>query len=161
MECLDYRKTDTDEDLREQIDRLVEREMLGEVEAQCIRRRDIRDFLKSPLGERMKEAALNGKLYREQPFMISRKASELDEEWQVEDTVLVQGIIDAYFFEGDDIVLADYKTDRVRRGQEQKLIDLYHVQLEDYAQALEAMTGRKVKEKYIYSFALRKEIKLD
>ena len=54
----------------------------------------------------------------------------------------------------------DYKTDFVRRGEEQKLIDRYHVQLEDYAQALERMTGRKVKERYIYSFTLGKEILL-
>ena len=52
------------------------------------------------------------------------------------------------------IVLVDYKTDFVRRGDEKKLIDRYHVQLEDYAQALERMTGRKVKERYIYSFTL-------
>ena len=42
----------------------------------------------------------------------------------------------------------------IKRGDEQKLIDRYHVQLEDYAQALERMTGRKVKERYIYSFTL-------
>ena len=83
----------------------------------------------------------------------------LDDLWQGE-TVLVQGIIDAYFVEDGEIVLVDYKTDRVRRGQEQKLIDLYHVQLEDYAQALERMTGKKVKEKIIYSFTLHKEIVL-
>ena len=59
-----------------------------------------------------------------------------------------------------EIVLVDYKTDRVKRGQEQKLINLYHVQLEDYAQALERMTGKRVKEKIIYSFTLQKEILL-
>ena len=64
----------------------------------------------------------------------------LDDGWKNE-TVLVQGIIDAYFMEEEEIVLVDYKTDRVKRGQEQKLIDLYHVQLEDYARALERMTG--------------------
>ena len=47
-----------------------------------------------------------------------------------------------------------------RRGEEQKLVDLYHTQLEDYAQALHRMTGRRVKEKYIYSFTLKKEILL-
>ena len=83
----------------------------------------------------------------------------LDPLWQ-EETVLVQGIIDAYFVEDGEIVLVDYKTDRVRRGQEQKLINLYHVQLEDYARALERMTGKKVKEKIIYSFTLQKEIVL-
>ena len=71
-------------------------------------------------------------LYREQPFVIQRSASMLDDGWKNE-TVLVQGIIDAYFMEEEEIVLVDYKTDRVKRGQEQKLIDLYHVQLEDYA----------------------------
>ena len=50
--------------------------------------------------------------------------------------------------------------DSVRRGEEQKLVDLYHTQLEDYAQALHRMTGRRVKEKYIYSFTLKKEILL-
>ena len=48
----------------------------------------------------------------------------------------------------------------MKRGQEQKLIDLYHVQLEDYARALERMTGKRVKEKIIYSFTLHKEILL-
>ena len=92
-------------------------------------------------------------------FCDSEKCFMLDDGWKNE-TVLVQGIIDAYFMEGDEIVLVDYKTDRVKRGQEQKLIDLYHVQLEDYARALERMTGKRVKEKIIYSFTLHKEILL-
>lgn len=92
-------------------------------------------------------------------FVIQRSASMLDDGWKNE-TVLVQGIIDAYFMEEEEIVLVDYKTDRVKRGQEQKLIDLYHVQLEDYARALERMTGKRVKEKIIYSFTLHKEILL-
>ena len=83
----------------------------------------------------------------------------IDDSWQ-DETILVQGIIDAYFIEDGKIILVDYKTDRVRTGQEQKLIDLYHVQLEDYAEALERMTGMKVKEKFIYSFTLQKEILL-
>ena len=99
------------------------------------------------------------KLYREQPFVIQKSAVLLDDSWQ-DETILVQGIIDAYFIEDGKIILVDYKTDRVRKGQEQKLIDLYHVQLEDYAEALERMTGMKVKEKFIYSFTLQKEILL-
>ena len=107
----------------------------------------------------MRKAAMEKKLYREQPFVIQRSASLIDDSWQ-DETILVQGIIDAYFIEDGKIILVDYKTDRVRKGQEQKLIDLYHVQLEDYAEALERMTGMKVKEKFIYSFTLQKEILL-
>ena len=117
-------------------------------------------FLRTGIGRRMRAAALAGKLQREQQFMMGFDADKLYPEVTYGDMVLVQGIIDAYFMEGDEIVLVDYKTDRVKRGQEQKLIDLYHVQLEDYARALERMTGKRVKEKIIYSFTLQKEILL-
>ena len=159
MECLDYLQVETNEQLKKQLERLVESQKLSEQERDCIRILDIRRFVDSGLGQRMKNAAVQKRLYREQPFVIQRSAAMLDDLWQ-EETVLVQGIIDAYFVEDGEIVLVDYKTDRVRRGQEQKLIDLYHVQLEDYAQALERMTGKKVKEKIIYSFTLQKEIVL-
>ena len=160
MECLDYQRTDTQEKLRVQLEELVSLKKMEEKEAASVRIRDILHFVESALGHRMKAAALQKKLFREQPFVIARKASELEGEWQCEEDVLVQGIIDAYFIENDEIVLVDYKTDFVRNGEEQKLIDRYHVQLEDYAQALERMTGRRVKERYIYSFTLGKEIRL-
>ena len=159
MECLDYSEVDTEEQLGIQLKRLLESQKMTEAEAECIRIRDIRRFTDSKLGQRMKQAAVRKQLYREQPFVIQRSAELLDEEWKRE-TILVQGIIDAYFVEDGEIVLVDYKTDKVRGGQEQKLIDLYHVQLEDYTQALERMTGMKVKEKIIYSFTLQKEILL-
>ena len=73
---------------------------------------------------------------------------------------MIQGIIDAYFEEEKDLVLVDYKTDHIRFGEESRLIDLYKVQLEDYADALERMTGKKVREKIIYSFAVHKEIQV-
>ena len=159
MEHLDYAKTGKEE-LEGQIALLREKGLLTEPQAAAIRTEDIRIFLETDLGERMRLAALRGQLYREQPFMILRNASELDPSWTADTKVLVQGIIDAYFVEDDEIVLADYKTDFVRKGQEQKLIDLYHVQLEDYACALNRLTKKNVKEIYIYSFTLGKCIPL-
>ena len=110
------------------------------------------------LGQRMKAAALKGRLFREQPFVISRSAAKIDESWDESERVLVQGIIDAYFLEDEEIVLVDYKTDYVRYGMEQTLVDRYRVQLEQYARALEQLTGMKVREQIIYSFALDKHI---
>ena len=160
MECLEYSKTDTSQNLKEQIEELVQNQKLSEVEAKCVRVSDIRGFVECDLGQRMKAAALKGRLFREQPFVISRSAAKIDESWDESERVLVQGIIDAYFLEDEEIVLVDYKTDYVRRGEEKKLIERYHTQLEDYGQALERMTRRRVKEKYIYSFALKKAILL-
>ena len=159
MECLDYAEVESEEQLEVQLKRLLESQKMTEQEAECIRIRDIKKFVDSELGQRMKKAVVKKQLYREQPFVIRRSASLLDDSWK-DETILVQGIIDAYFTEDGETVLVDYKTDRVRKGQEQKLVDLYHVQLEDYAQALERMTGMKVKEKIIYSFTLQKAILL-
>ena len=73
-----------------------------------------------------------------------------------EELVLIQGIIDAFFYEEDEIVIVDYKTDRIFRGEE--LAERYRAQLVYYGKALEMMTGKKVKERLIYSFTLGKTI---
>ena len=160
MECLDYTRLDGIREIDGQIRTLVEGYKMSPQEGECIYRRDILGFAESELGQRMKRAAQDKKLYREQPFVMKVDRKELDASWSGDETVLVQGIIDAYFLEGEDIVLVDYKTDRIARGEENKLIERYKTQLEDYASALERMLHKKVKQKYIYSFALHKELLL-
>ena len=105
-------------------------------------------------------AAAQGRLYREQPFVISQPASQISREWPDRENILVQGIIDAWFLEEDRLVLVDYKTDRVYPRQEGLLREKYRVQLENYAQALECLTGKRVAEKVIYSFSMSKEIRV-
>jgi ATP-dependent helicase/nuclease subunit A len=55
-------------------------------------------------------------------------------------------------------VLVDYKTDRVT--EERELIERYQIQLDLYERALEQITGKKVREKLIYSVSLRETISL-
>ena len=110
-------------------------------------------FLESDLCSRM---ACAGQLHREQPFVIGVDSHEIDESYPAGETVLVQGIIDAYFVENGSIVIADYKTDHVRTAD--VLIERYKVQLDWYGRALEDLTGMKVSEKIIYSLELSKEI---
>ena len=160
MECLDYEKTEDFREIRNQIKTMEEQKKLSPQEAACIYVKDIQRFTDSRLGGRMKQAAQAGLLFREQPFVISADAAQMNEEWPKGEKVLVQGIIDAYFIENEEIVLVDYKTDKVPDGDETRLTELYHTQLEDYGQALERLTGKKVKETYIYSFTLGKEIPL-
>ena len=90
--------------------------------------------------------------------MMGVPASDLDPGFPAEEMVLVQGIIDAWFIEDGELVLMDYKTDRV--SDEKTLIDRYHIQLELYKKALESATMRRVKQVYIYSFHLGKVIEL-
>ena len=78
---------------------------------------------------------------------------------KTEDKILVQGIIDLYYINKDDkIVLVDYKTDFIKQGEEQKLIEKYKKQLEIYKKALENSLNKKVDKVIIYSVCLNKEI---
>ncbi|PQP85283.1 hypothetical protein C0Q44_12590 [Paenibacillus sp. PCH8] len=70
-----------------------------------------------------------------------------------EETVLVQGIIDCLYEVDGELVLLDYKTDRVseHRGVEE-LTRNYHFQLDLYGRAIEDILGRKVDRKWLYFF---------
>lgn len=49
-------------------------------------------------------------------------------------------------------MLLDYKTDYVPAGRSEIIRDRYRVQIDYYTKALEKITGKKVKERYLYLF---------
>lgn len=143
---------------------IVDDGFMTEQEQNVLDSRKFVRFIKTDLGRRMAEAAEENRLRLEQPFMIGLPAKEIYPEQTSEELVLVQGIIDAFFFTKDKkgeecIVLVDYKTDFVKKGGADELVKKYRSQLEYYAQALERLTGRRVAEKVIYSFSLGEEIR--
>lgn len=146
------------EELSQLFDAMQDRGRLPAEYREMIRPFKILTFLKSPLCERMHKAEKKGMLKREQPFVLGIPADLLNPDFPREETVLIQGIIDVFWEEEDGLVVADYKTDKINVPEE--LIKRYRIQLESYARALEQLTGKKVKEKIIYSFALEKEVKV-
>ena len=72
--------------------------------------------------------------------------------------VILQGIIDAFIMEEEGIILVDYKTDRVKDGEE--LRNRYQKQIDLYSEALEQILGKKVKRRVLYSFSLGEEVDL-
>ena len=144
--------------VEEALQELIEGGKLTAEYAAAVSVKKIQGFLDSPLALRMKEAKKRQTLFKEQPFVLGVKANTIRETFPEEETILVQGVIDVYFEEEDGIVVADYKTDRVATKEE--LILRYQTQLDYYATALEQLTGKKVKEKIIYSFSLMEEIML-
>lgn len=147
LELLDFTVVYDRDSLKLAVEGLEESGKLSAEMKACIRIDDILNFLQKPLAQRMRAAAGRGMLKSEQPFVIGTDGG-----------YLVQGIIDVYFEEDDELVIADYKTDRVREGVE--LREKYHVQLEYYAEALERLTGKRVKEKIIYAFAVHEEVQV-
>lgn len=158
MQKLDFTCSDTIEKVRRQLEALTCAGTLTQEECTLADIPAIVRFFGTNLGVRAAAAAERGELYREKQFVIGIPAAEILPEWEGGELVLVQGIIDIWFYEDGAIVLADYKTDRIAKGQEELLVKRYKAQLDYYGRALEQMTGKQVKEKLIYSFALRKSI---
>jgi ATP-dependent helicase/nuclease subunit A len=150
MQHLDFHH----DDIESQIWGMVEKHLLTPKQAEVIETGKIRDFLLSPLGERL--LASPG-VYREVPFFMEIPCSELYPELAngpcLDEKVLLQGVVDCYFEEADGLVLVDYKTDYVPEGGSGKLRERYRSQISYYARALEMLTGKRVKEKYIYLFS--------
>lgn len=158
FELLDFSKDYTMKSLNEDIERWISLGKLKKEYEKVIYRKEILALTRSELGKRMKEAAQKKLLYKERQFVTGIPFSDMDKEAKTDDFVVVQGIIDVYFEEEDKIILVDYKTDRVREGEEDILIRRYRAQMESYQQALEKITGKCVKEIYIYSVTLQKTI---
>lgn len=120
----------------------------------------LKKFLDSPLGQLFAKAYKENTLYREQHFMQEVEYEKLFPEDGGENVekVILQGIIDAFIMEEDGIILVDYKTDRVKDGEE--LRNRYQKQIDLYSEALEQILGKKVKRRVLYSFSLGEEVDL-
>lgn len=159
LELLDFAQEYDAESLQTAVDDFQKEGVLSGEMAACIRIPDLLHFLGTDVGKRMHRAAMAGTLYKEQPFVFGVDAKEIYPGSDSEELVLIQGIIDVYFEEDGELVVLDYKTDRVGDGGE--LVEKYQEQLHLYGRALEQMTLKTVKEKVIYSFTLAEEIPLD
>lgn len=126
----------------------------------------IQRFFESCLAQEMVQAAGKGTLQKEAQFVVGFPAAEVLKDMSVsivgrtEERILVQGIIDAYYENNDgNLVIMDYKTDRVQRIEE--LCERYGLQLTYYKKTLEQITGKKVDRCVLYSFFQDSEIECE
>jgi ATP-dependent helicase/nuclease subunit A len=122
----------------------------------------IEEFFQSKIGKRIIDSSA---VYREAPFVLRKKANDISGSLNKDDLILVQGIIDCYFIEDGEAVIVDYKTDKIDETKEiefqiNNLKNEYKDQIELYKEAVERITGKNVKECYLYLFSIGKEVKI-
>lgn len=135
-------------------------EFLSQEEYGLLNQEKLKKFLDSPLGQLFAKAYKENSLYREQHFMQEVEYEKLfpEDGGDNVEKVILQGIIDAFIMEEEGIILVDYKTDRVKDGEE--LRNRYQKQIDLYSEALEQILGKKVKRRALYSFSLGEEVDL-
>ncbi len=154
MQYADYSAAEND--IPAEAERLAENGLLSEEEKNSLNIGQLAVFFRSELYARMKKA---DNIRREQKFLVKKSDAGLDDERLLEynkDSML-QGIADCMFEENGEIVLVDYKTDRV--SSPAVLISRYDLQIKLYGAALGRIFGKRVKEAYLYSFSLGKAVK--
>ena len=135
-------------------------EFLSPEEYGLLNQEKLKKFLDSPLGQLFAKAYKENTLYREQHFMQEVEYEKLfpEDGGDNVEKVILQGIIDAFIMKEEGIILVDYKTDRVKDGEE--LRNRYQKQIDLYSEALEQILGKKVRRRVLYSFSLGEEVDL-
>ena len=167
MEVLDFEKVNTESEIKAQIQDLVKRRIITEKESQVLSPRKIMRFFKSPIAKRMLSSKF---VKREQKIYTQIKMNDIylndeifknNRETYENESVMLRGVIDLYFEEDDGLVILDYKTDFVDKNNKKEIIHKYKKQIEIYADVLSKLTGKKVKEKYLYLFGIDEQVKVD
>ena len=167
MEVLDFEKVNTESEIKAQIQDLVKRRIITEKESQVLSPRKIMRFFKSPIAKRMLSSKF---VKREQKIYTQIKMNDIylndeifknNRETYENESVMLRGVIDLYFEEDDGLVILDYKTDFVDENNKKEIIHKYKKQIEIYADVLSKLTGKKVKEKYLYLFGIDEQVKVD
>ena len=135
------------------LNNLYYRNIITKMERESVDINKILNFVRSDLYNELVEAK---EIYKEKPFYMTIKAKEIFHQ-DTEEEILIQGILDLYYIDKNGrLILVDYKTDYVEKGNEKELVNKYRSQLELYKRALEDSLKRKVDKIYIYSVYLGK-----
>ncbi len=150
MQYLPLNGDSSPEAVSEELDRLTQAGFLTKLQRQAVEPERLSAFLTSPLGRAM--AAAGEKCRREFKFSVLDSALNYFPGGTGEE-VLLQGVIDAWFQEGDSITVVDFKSDRIRPGGERERAEEYRPQLNAYSLALSAILGRPVNRQVLWFFA--------
>ena len=160
MQKINLDKVNSLQEIQDQIKELLNNELISNEEYKVIDCDKIYKFFKSNLGQRMLKSE---KVYKEFPFYTEIPLSEVSKDISGEvanEKVRLQGVIDCFFYENNEIILLDYKTDYVKYGCIDEIVNKYKIQLKYYKEALEKISNDKIKEIYLYLFNINKEVKV-
>ncbi|HBG7071014.1 helicase-exonuclease AddAB subunit AddA [Clostridioides difficile] len=161
MEVLDLKNVSSVNDIKSQIRGFVSKGIITEKQASIVNPYKIYKFFASNIGKRMlnaefinREKSIYAQVNMKDIYIYEKLINNDDKKLYNNESVMLRGIVDAYFEEDNQIVLVDYKTDFVNEENINQIIEKYKKQLDLYADIIETLTGKSVKEKCIYLFGV-------
>ncbi len=137
LELLDPTRPCDREDLRAQLEALVDRGAMSRREADDVALDDVAWFWQTDLGRMIRGGAW--RIRREVPFVSRIPPESLDPAAAAADpgdVVLVRGMVDLLLTDGRSAIIVDFKTDRVGKREVPARSRAYAPQLDLYARAM-------------------------
>ena len=129
--------------------RLTRQGYLSEEQASMVNPQDIARFFSTELGQKLRQ----GNVVREFKFSLLVPADVFGE-GLAQEQVLLQGVVDCALLQEDGIVIIDFKTDAVTEDTIAQKQVQYAPQVLAYAQAMQRIYGKPVKQRLLYFFQL-------
>lgn len=156
MQFVHYEACTTRDGIQQELARLQTEKFLTARQAEAVDAEKILALFSSELGKRI----LNAKnLRREFKFSILTDAGAYDPAAAGEQ-VMLQGVVDCFWQEADEIVILDFKTDYID-GDLQIKAAHYAPQLRAYAQALSRIYGLSVRKCILYFFSAGQAVEIE
>jgi len=150
MQYIRFEKCGSVQAVAEELDRLVQEHFLTREQADMVNCRQIADFFQTDLGQKLQRG---GEVLREFKFSVLDDGTHYAPELAGEQ-ILLQGVVDCALIEKDGIMVLDFKTDSVTEETLEAAVERYRPQVQAYADAMERIFQRKVKQALLYFFRL-------
>jgi ATP-dependent helicase/nuclease subunit A len=149
MEKLDLWEAVDEKGVKKQLMKMVAENILTKEQSQQVEIDKITGFFKSAAGAVVLENREN--VVREMPFLMAMPASRLYQPQDLNDSIIVQGVIDLVANTEKGCIIIDYKTGRAPEDG-QPAAKQHFLQLSLYAEAASRILDVEVTAAYIYYF---------
>ena len=136
--------------VKQEVERLASQQWLSRQQADMVNADHIARFFDTELGRRLRKCE---NILREFKFSILDDGENFDPALK-EEKILLQGVVDCALIEDDGITVLDFKTDAVSEENLEEKVLHYRPQVLAYAEALQRIYRKPVKEAFLYFFQI-------
>ncbi|MBR5782944.1 MAG: helicase-exonuclease AddAB subunit AddA [Clostridia bacterium] len=155
MQFADFKALAAPDGFEREKERLMQKDFLTSAEIALVPSAQIEGFVRQPLFRDMITADV---LEKEKRFFFSLPADRLFAGCGETEPILLQGVLDCFYEKNGQLIIVDYKTDRL--SDPKQFVERYGLQLRLYRYALKQIYGKKADKLYIYSFYLGEVIEI-
>ena len=156
MQYIRYEQCADSDGIRRELERLTNENYITAEQARMVNADAIAAFFQTELGQKLRK---QNQVLREFKFSILDDAANFGPELSGEQ-ILLQGVVDCAMVEEDGITVIDFKTDHVTEETVDEKTEHYRPQVRAYADAMQRIYEKPVKEAWLYYFRLNRFVRV-